>query len=369
VPLDPSSLSRATASGIVALERNAAAVVDARHCIVAANDAFREALGGGGEVVGRRCHEVGHRRRHPCRAASAQCPLGLARTTGAGRAVHIHETDRGPTPTLVQVRRAGDSWYLLVLEPVRGVSALPDPGRLVGRSPAFMRMLLQISRAARGSAPVCFVGAAGTGKHRVARVLHTMSSRSRGPFVSVDCASLDETQGAVQLFGSGASPAAGLVSESEGGSLYLRSVEVLPSSLQGPLVRLGENRLFLPQHAPYPRRVDVRLLAGSSTEPRELARTGRLRAELAALLEIFPIGVPALSRRRDDVPLLAQTVLRELSGERSLELSPACAAALRRRMYAENTRELVDVVTRAWTDSRGDPVTLERLICRERPTP
>jgi len=367
MPTDVSALARATAAGVVSLESRAAAVVDSRHRIVAANAAFREQLVSGGDVVGRRCHELAHERARPCNPASGDCPLARARSTGApARVVHVHSTLHGSSLTLVRARPAGgapdDRWYLLVHEPIREASARPAPGRLVGRSRVFRDMLEQMSRAARGRAPVLFLGPGGSGKRRAARALHAMSSRSGGPFVSLDCRDLCDPGGAGTLFGASGDSGAigtGLVDRAERGSLYLGSVSELPPSLRRRVLRLVESGLYLPVGAGRARHADVRLLAGSALAPAELAAAARLGPELAATLATFRVEVAPLARRREDILLIAESALQELRGHEPVRsLASAFAAALGRYSFPGNVRELLDVLERAWLGSQDGPVAL-----------
>lgn len=364
-------LLRATASAIVDLEARPALLVDARRRVHAANEAFRRMLGNRGDAVGLACHELNHSRRRPCHAAFTECPLARARATGApARAVHVHVTARGPCPMLVRVRPAGGparrGRFLLVMEPLREVGARPTPGKPVGRSPAFCRVLAAITRLAPTRTPVLLHGPAGAGKWRLARLIHAMSPRRTGPFVSLDCRGLTHREGAAELFGvraEGSSSRVGAVTRADHGSLYLRAVEALPRSLHGPLLRLGEQGVYLPEGADRLLTADVRLLAGARDGVAGLRGAARLEPGLASLLGIFPVEVPPLSRRREDIPLLAESILQEIEGDGpARRLDAASAAALRRHEFRGNIRELAEILSRGRAASRGRVVTLVELL-------
>ena len=199
------------------------------------------------------------------------------------------------------------------------------------------------------------LGESGTDKELVARAVHEASDRAASPLVVVDCASLPETLFESELFGhergafTGASASKrGLVEAADGGTLFLDEVGDIPLTLQVKLLRLLESGTYRRVGSTDLRRADVRVVSATHRDLRAMIAQGRFREDLYYRLSTFPIRLPSLRERVEDIPLLAETLLARVSGRsRRLALS---ADALRRLMnypFPGNVRELRNVLERA----------------------
>ena len=243
---------------------------------------------------------------------------------------------------------------LAVAEPVR---AGTDEPPLLGQSPAFRRLLQEIDTVAASDLPVLLLGETGVGKELVARRLHAASPRQAAPLVQVNCAALPESLAESELFGhargtfSGASQErAGRFEAADGGTLFLDEVGELPLAVQAKLLRALQNGEIQRLGEDRPRKVDVRIVAATNRALAEQVRDGAFRADLYHRLSVYPLPIPPLRERGNDVLLLAGYFLelnRARLGCRSLRLSVSAEAALCRYGWPGNVRELEHVISRA----------------------
>ena len=266
--------------------------------------------------------------------------------------------------------------------PAEGDLALATPERggageleIVGESPALKRLLHELSVVAASELPVLLLGETGVGKELFARLLHHQSPRRARPLVHVNCAALPESLAESELFGhvrgafSGAvSDRAGRFEAAEGGTLFLDEVGELPLSVQAKLLRTLQNGEIQRLGADRPRSVHVRVIAATNRNLREQVASGAFRADLYHRLSVYPVPIPPLRERGNDVLVLAGRFLelnRARLGLRSLRLSPDAQAALRRYRWPGNVRELEHVISRAALKAlsrgvdRNEIVTLE----------
>ncbi len=364
---DGHTRASATASGLpqelqslVAQLHGAHIVIDADYRIVAANDAYREAFQVAGDVVGRHCYEVSHGYAVPCDQAGESCPRRRAAESGHyQRVLHVHHTSRGEEYVQVHMYplRTGSGGVTLFVE---HMTALPvaraarASGGLVGRSPAFIGMMEQVSRVAPTDTAVLLLGETGTGKEMVARAIHEASTRAHAPFVPVDCSGLAETLVESELFGhekgafTGAlARKAGLVEAAAGGTLFLDEVGDIPLGLQVKLLRLLETGTFRRVGGIEPQHATFRLIAATHRDLMQRVRDEQFRADLYYRLAAFPIRLPALRDRRTDIPLLADSLLERLGGEHPHRLAADAIECLTRYDYPGNVRELRNILERA----------------------
>ncbi|POR12752.1 sigma-54-dependent Fis family transcriptional regulator [Diaphorobacter sp. LR2014-1] len=356
---------------------------DRGYRIVAANGAYRRQFGQGAPVVGRTCHAVSHHSPVPCDQAGETCPLARSLFSGQReRVLHLHHTPAGEEYVqieLVPLRdEAGQLQYFLEkMEPLRIAQGQPGALGMIGRAPAFQAVLELIARVGPSQASVLLLGESGTGKELAARAVHEASPRAGRPLVVVDCASLPETLFESELFGhergafTGAHAArAGLVEAAHGGTLFLDEVGDIPLTMQVKLLRLLESGTYRRVGHTELRRADIRLVAATHRDLRAMVREGRFRQDLYYRLSTFPIQLPALRERPQDIPLLAESLLQRVAGGRGLVLAPAALRRLAQHPFPGNVRELRNVLERAALLTDGAVVTahtIERALSFDAP--
>ena len=235
----------------------------------------------------------------------------------------------------------------------RRLRAAFRPEDFVGRSPRFLETLALIRQAAESEATVLLTGESGTGKELAARCLHALSRRAEGPFVVVNCAAIPAALIESELFGhlkgafTGALAAhTGKFERAAGGTLFLDEIGELAPDLQAKFLRAVQEREVEPVGGTRPVPVDVRLVAATNTDLRAAVAAGRFREDLFYRLNVFPIPLPALRERLDDLPLLAAHCLKQ-AGRSDVSLAPATAEALRAHRWPGNVRELAHALERA----------------------
>ena len=248
-------------------------------------------------------------------------------------------------------------------------------GRLVGRSEAMKRVLERMRLAARSDATVLVTGESGTGKELVARAIHDASPRGgRGaPFVAVHCSALPEALLESELFGhvrgafTGASAdAKGRFELADGGTLFLDEIGELTPLVQVKLLRALEQREIERVGEGRPRKVDVRVVAATHRDLKRLVAEGAMREDFYYRIRVFPIELPPLRERREDVPVLATALLeaareRGDSGKRAAGFSPEAMRRLVAAPWPGNVRELRNAVEYACVVARGERIEAEDL--------
>lgn len=343
-----------------------AIVLDPQYQILAANRAYQRQFGVEGQAhVGRRCYQVSHHYDVPCDQAGEHCPMKrAAESRGADRVLHIHHTPRGPEHVDVELRPIIDARgeiiaYVERLATVRGASARPSAEGLVGRAPAFNEAISALQRVAPSTLPVLLLGESGTGKELFAHALHEASDRAQRPFVVVDCSGITETLFESELFGfeKGAFTGAtsrkpGLVETAQGGTLFLDEIGDVPLSIQVKLLRLIETGTFRRVGGTEIQRADFRLVAATHKPLEQMIPAGQFRADLYFRISAFPIHLPAVRERVEDIALLADSILARIASAghgspRKALISPDALALLRAYSWPGNIRELRNVLERA----------------------
>ena len=228
---------------------------------------------------------------------------------------------------------------------------------LVGNSPSFRRVIEQVTEVCETRATVMLNGESGTGKELVARAIHFNSPRRTRPFIAVNCAAIPETLLESELFGHVKGAFTGAVSNrigrfaaADGGTLFLDEIGDMPLAIQAKLLRVVQERSFEPVGANRSQAVDVRLVAATHKDIRQAVEQGAFREDLFYRLNVFPIRLPALRERSEDIPLLAAHFLAALSetvGKRVSGFSPAALAAMASHGWPGNIRELHNCIERA----------------------
>jgi transcriptional regulator of acetoin/glycerol metabolism len=239
---------------------------------------------------------------------------------------------------------------------------------LVGDSPALQSCLTLARRAAEQDFPVLLLGESGTGKEMLAQAIHAASSRCHGPFVPVNCGVASDELLAAELFGyvegafTGAVKGgrAGKVELAHGGTLFLDEVETMSPKMQTSLLRVLEEGRLVRVGAERPMALDVRVIAASNEDLKEAVNQRRFRLDLYHRLSPFPIPLPPLRERREDIPLLVRHLLGQL-GFAHLRPTAEALALLGRYAWPGNVRELRNVLLRAAHLAPGTAITPAEL--------
>ncbi len=242
-------------------------------------------------------------------------------------------------------------------------------GRIVGNSPALKHMLAQIEAVADTPANVMILGESGVGKELVARAIHARSPRAEAPLVKVNCASIPKELFESEFFGhvKGAFTGAhkdriGRFQLADGGTLFLDEIGEIPIELQGKLLRVLQEGEFERVGDDITRSVDVRVVAATNRNLEELMVEGAFREDLYYRLSVFPIEVPPLRKRREDIIQLAQHFLEQACndfGRASMKLTRNQAEQIQRYDWPGNVRELKNVIERAVILSKGKSLRLD----------
>ncbi len=242
-------------------------------------------------------------------------------------------------------------------------------GRIVGKSAALKHMLSQVEAVAKTPANVLILGESGVGKELVARAIHARSSRSAAPLVKVNCASIPEELFESEFFGhvKGAFTGAhrdrvGRFQLADGGTIFLDEIGEIPIELQGKLLRVLQESEFEKVGDDFTRSVDVRVIAATNRNLEALMVAGRFREDLFYRLSVFPIEVPPLRKRPEDVIQLAQHFLESICndfGRSPYQLTRSQAAVISGYDWPGNVRELKNVIERAVILSKGNTLRLD----------
>ena len=230
---------------------------------------------------------------------------------------------------------------------------------LLGRSDSFVGLLMAIDAAARCDVTILLEGESGTGKELVARALHTLSGRGQNKFVAIDCGAIQPHLVESELFGHvrGAFTGAvadrkGLLEEADGATLFMDEINNLPFEMQSKLLRVLQDREVRPVGSNQTRTIDVRIISASSSSLRDMVIDKRFREDLFYRLNVYPILVPSLRERVEDIPLLAGHFLKMFSRAQRKNIEgfhEEVLDYLKRRLWTGNVRELSNCVERLVT--------------------
>jgi len=351
-------------------------IIDRNFRIVAANHKYTERFGvTPDDVVGQCCHKVSHHSDVPCSQHGEHCPLEAVFNTGEPTQVmHVHY-DKDGKQEFVQLQanpiRDAEGKVMYMGEYINPITQYYEKGALlIGRSRALMRMISILQRVAPTQSTVLLLGESGVGKECVAQYLHQYSSRPAGPFVVVDCGSLGDQLIESELFGyekgafTGASTRKkGLIEAANGGTLFIDEIGELPLALQTKLLRVLETGSLRRVGGTDYIKVDVRIVAATHRNLKQMVQASKFREDLYYRLSAFPINIPALRERKDDVPLLAEHFLAAIEeGEQYLPLSPQVIETLLSYDYPGNVRELRNIIERAVILAAGTAITPDHIV-------
>ena len=238
--------------------------------------------------------------------------------------------------------------------------------RLLGDSPPMLALRKQIGRLARSQAPVYISGESGSGKELVARLIHEQGARADRPFIPVNCGAIPAELMESEFFGhrkgsfTGATEdKPGLFQAAHGGTLFLDEVADLPLTMQVKLLRAIQEKAVRAVGGQTENVVDVRILSATHKDLAAEVAVQRFRQDLYYRLNVIELRVPCLRERREDIPLLAHSVLARLaqgSGLPSVQLSPAALETLKSYRFPGNVRELENMLERAYTLCEDDRI-------------
>ncbi len=243
-------------------------------------------------------------------------------------------------------------------------------GHMWGRSPAMQRVYEQISRVAGTAVTVLITGESGTGKEVAARTIHDLSRRRKQPFLAVNCGAISPHLIESEIFGheKGSFTGAdrqhlGFFERAHGGTLFLDEITEMPLELQVKLLRVLETGTFMRVGSTTPIETDIRVIAATNRVPEQAVASGKLREDLLYRLNVFPIHLPPLQDRLEDIPLLAEHFLQDICRRegQNKRFAPQALDKMRSYRWPGNVRELRNVVQRVYLMEEGHEITDEWL--------
>jgi two-component system response regulator GlrR len=242
---------------------------------------------------------------------------------------------------------------------------------MVARSAKMQTLLQQVGQVADTDATISLSGETGSGKEVIARVIHCNSRRAKGPFIAVNCGAIPENLFESELFGhvkgafTGAQYAKrGLFQSAEGGTLFLDEIGEMPFGLQVKLLRALQEREVQEVGAARPTKVDARIITASNKDLGQAVRDGKFREDLYYRIQVVPLVVPPLRERREDIPLLAQQILKQSSQRMNKDIRGFLPDAMQKLMlhaWPGNVRELENVIEKAVVMSTQDLITADLI--------
>lgn len=350
-------------------------IIDANYNIVGANKAYIDHFEATKSIVGRKCHEVSHHYMTPCDKHGEACPLAAARQTkDVSKVVHVHFTPRGKEHVGIELIPILDSndepiYYIETLRSHEYTSATPTIDGMVGSSREFMKMITMLDRVTQNDTTVLLLGESGTGKEEIAKSLHSQGKRANQPFVVVECSGLTEALFESELFGydKGAFTGAvtnkiGLVESADGGTLFLDEIGEVPLHQQVKLLRLIESKTFRRVGSTELRHCDFRLICATHRNLSEMVSKGEFREDLFYRISSFPIHLPPLREREEDIVSLSESLIKRIAPTESYVLTQSAIEFLESYDFFGNIRELRNLLERAILLTDGNKIQGINLI-------
>jgi len=242
---------------------------------------------------------------------------------------------------------------------------------MIGASAAYQEVLAMVRRVATLPSTVAIHGESGAGKELVARALHTLSNRAEKPFVAINCGGIPENLLESELFGHKKGAFTGALEEKEGlfvvangGTIFLDEIGEMPLQLQVKLLRVLDDNLVTPVGGTTSTKVDVRIISATNRDLEEMSDQGDFRKDLYYRLNVIPIFVPPLRRRKDDIPMLTKHFIAQHSksmGRELLDMTAEAMSAMQNYPWPGNVRELKNVIERAVALCLGGAIGMEDL--------
>lgn len=341
-------------------------LIDENFTIIAANKAYCDAYGTSDEqVVHRKCHMVSHHFETPCSMNHEDCPLSTVLDTNERYEVlHIH-FDQYDQPERVRIKghpiMGADGTHYVGEEIIRLARAAEldcEEQKLIGRSASFRRCIEGLASVAESDANALLVGESGAGRSLAASYIHSRSSRSGHPFVTVDCKVVSEPLFESELFGHERGAFAGCVGrrrgsmdQADGGTLYLDEIGDLPLALQGRLLNAIETGQYRRVGGREVLHANVRIIASTRHDLPARIRENTFRSDLYHRLAGIVHRIPALRERKEDIPALADALLVRLRDPHAFRchIDEEAREKLVQYDYPGNIRELKNTLQRAVT--------------------
>jgi DNA-binding NtrC family response regulator len=249
------------------------------------------------------------------------------------------------------------------------------PLGFLGKSRKFLELLRAVDAAAKCDVRVFLEGQSGSGKECVARAIHTLGSRAGRKFVAIDCGAIPEQLVESELFGhvkgaftGAAQSRKGLLEEAHGGTLFMDEIENLPFDIQAKLLRVLQEAEVRAIGSDVSRKVDVRIISASQIPAVKLVKEKKLREDLFYRLHVYPITIPSLNEREDDIPLLAQHFVKTYAthqGKQAETFHPSLVRFMAQRTWPGNVRELENFIERMVTLAPPDTIELDQSLLPE----
>lgn len=338
-----------------------AILLSADYQILASNQLYQTAFGEL-KIAERhyKCYEVSHGYDRPCDQAGEDCPLANARESSKKeRVLHIHQTQHGREHIEVEILPIQDktgafAYFVELMKPIPLASGAKANQTMVGSSPAFVRMLDRIAKVGKSDAAVLLLGESGTGKELAAKAIHQSSTRKDKPLITLECSGLTDALFESELFGhvKGAFTGAnttkkGLVEMAHGGTLFLDEIADVPMSMQVKLLRLLENRTFRAVGGTEIKSSDFRLICATHKNIKALIAQEKFRLDLFHRINVFPIHLPSLTERLEDLPQIANALLNQLDPEKDYYLTDSAIKLIEQQPLNGNIRELRNILNRS----------------------
>ena len=335
-----------------------AILVSADYEILATNNAYADKFGKIDLHRAPKCYAVSHGYDRPCDQAGEDCPLKAARESKhREKVLHIHQTPNGREHVDVEMLPIFDDnnqlqFFVELLKPVPLASGKPSDKQIVGNSAVFNEMLSRVTKVADSDASVLLLGESGTGKELISRLVHYASKRSEQAMVTLECSGLSETLIESELFGhrKGAFTGAyndrkGLVEMADGGTLFLDEIGDVSLPTQVKLLRLLETKTFRRVGGTEVRTSDFRLICATHRDLNTMVRDGQFRLDLYYRINVFPIHIPSLAQRKEDIPQLVTHLLSSIN--KKLYITQPALELILSYNFPGNVRQLKNLLTRA----------------------
>ena len=335
-----------------------AILVSADYEILANNQLYKDQFGDIDMAIQPKCYEISHGYNRPCDQSGEDCPLRAATDSKhKEKVLHIHQTPNGKEHVDVEMIPIFDEnevlkFFVELLKPIPLASGKADKQEVVGHSTVFTDMLDKVTKVAGTDASVLLLGESGTGKELIARLVHMASKRSDNHMVAFECSGLSESLIESELFGhkKGAFTGAhndrkGLVEIADGGTLFLDEIGDVSHSTQVKLLRLLETKTFRRVGETELRTSDFRLICATHKDIKSMVDNGDFRLDLYHRINVFPVFIPSLADRNEDIPDLVTHLLRKIDPE--LAITDSGLRLIMQQSFPGNIRELRNLIVRA----------------------